>query len=132
MSLSETVKPVSENVQDQDKTSKRKLVVVKRQENLNTHANILLSMSESKMQYTQTNNRITLVFDCNGTLTSLSEVRIKSGFRLRPFAEYLYYLKKSEKFSLCVWTCAQKQYLEEMQRAIEDKSQISFDRALDR
>jgi hypothetical protein len=76
--------------------------------------------------------KVMLVFDCNGTLTSLTEVRKSRGFGVRPGVESLLQLSHSNKFSLALWTSAMKPNLEKMQRQIEGAAAIKFDCALHR
>jgi len=76
--------------------------------------------------------KVMLVFDCNGTLTSLTEVRKSRGFGVRPGVESLLQLSHSNKFSLALWTSAMKPNMEKMQRQIEGAAAIKFDCALHR
>jgi hypothetical protein len=74
-----------------------------------------------------------LVFDCNGTLTSLSEVRKSHGFGLRPGIDLLRLLAaQSSRFSLAWWTSAVKSNLLKMRHKIEEAACIKFDCGLDR
>jgi hypothetical protein len=75
--------------------------------------------------------KVMIIFDCNGTVTSLSAVRNKRGSsRVRPGVEALVKLKG--RFSLALWTSAMQQNLAKMQIKVEQTANLTFDRTLHR
>jgi hypothetical protein len=75
--------------------------------------------------------KVMIIFDCNGTVTSLSAVRNKRGSsRVRPGVEALEKLKG--RFSLALWTSAMQQNLAKMQIKVEQTANLTFDRTLHR
>ena len=53
-------------------------------------------------------SRILVVFDCNGTLTSLTEDRKRFGSKVRPGVIHLKKLFANSALQLALWTSAQR------------------------
>eukprot|EP00808_Paulinella_micropora_P013111 g76617.t1 len=77
-------------------------------------------------------HKILLLFDLNGTLTSLSEVRKKKGVRTRPGCQFLPTLQKTGRFLLAVWSSAVKHNVEKMCAQLYREHGVRFDFLLHR
>ena len=76
--------------------------------------------------------KILLVFDLNGTLTSLTKVRYKQGACVRPGIQNLSKLFSSDLFHLAIWSSAMEHNVVKMKNMLEEELGQQFDMVLTR
>jgi len=76
--------------------------------------------------------KILLVFDLNGTLTSLTKIRYKQGAKIRPGIENLEKLFSSDLFHIAIWSSAMEHNVNKMKQMLEKELKQKFDVVLNR
>jgi len=76
--------------------------------------------------------KLLVVFDLNGTLTTLSKNRRGGHTTVRPLTRQLQRLASSRNFLLALWSSAMPHNVEKMRTLVETQSGVKFDCILDR